>query len=108
MKNTKKENLIFIEKHIELVNKFFPFKDLKGRVKERELLSVIHSRDYINTFKKFDCVQKIYYGKGSNSYYYYAPTGFKQFMDNLDKIYLFETLNKKLKLKETKEKKQKI
>ncbi len=48
--------------------------------KEREILSTRYEKRAISLFSQLDCVQKIFYGTGSNAYYYYAPTRFQDFL----------------------------
>lgn len=69
---------------INLVNKKFPFVNLKGKdmINNRELITVddfgLAGVRHLNL--KCDCIQKIFYSKGRNAYRLFAPKGFSDFI----------------------------
>lgn len=72
-----------IKEKIELVNlKFGNIVDLKYKIFERELIDskTIGRSLLIKLNKECECVQKIYYGRGCNSYKLYAPVGFVDYL----------------------------
>ena len=77
MKNLNQTKL---KKELKTLNEKFPFYDLKGKEgkKKRGMVSTcsfsLSDVRFLN--KNFDCVQKIFYSKGRNSYYLYAPLDF--------------------------------
>jgi len=76
----KNFNQTKLKKESKDLNERFPFHDLKGREgkKIRCIVSTcsfsLSDVRFLN--KNFDCIQKIFYSKGRNSYYLYAPLDF--------------------------------
>lgn len=75
-----------IENKIELINENFKTIDLKYKVFDRELINSenIGRKLLIKLNKECSCVQKVYYGKGRNSYRLYAPLGFIDFIKKIE------------------------
>jgi hypothetical protein len=83
-----------IQKNLELLNKKFEPKNLKGDTKNREKVSCVfkkHVMRYI--YKNVKCVQKIMTSNGRHSYHFFAPIGFLDYVKNIERIQLLEHAN---------------
>lgn len=75
-----------IENKIELINEKFKTIDLKYKVFDRELINTekLGRKLLIKLNKECECIQKVFYGKGSHSYRLYAPSGFIDFIKKIE------------------------
>ncbi|MCA8079887.1 MULTISPECIES: hypothetical protein [Burkholderia cepacia complex] len=107
-----KELIKCIKENIEKINMDYPFENLKGKSgrlkRERVGTDTLDKGAVTFLANNCDCVQKIFHYKGANSYYYYAPDGFIQYIKNLRYVVEYEKLQTKLTTKETTRKVNKI
>lgn len=75
-------NIETLKQNAEYINSQFPFQNLKYK-RERDIVSGMFSKHEVAYIAKtFDCVQAIFYSDGANSYRYYAPKGFVNYIRN--------------------------